>query len=108
MNKVAFVGSKRLGILLKNFGIEYFVAEKETIINEIKTLAKSNEYTVIFTEETFFDLVKNYLQEKTESLPVIMMLPTVMVKNRTLNLIGEVVKKAVGINILTKNEDRGE
>jgi len=72
--------------------------------NKIKAIIKSNEYAVIFTEETYFDVVKDYLAKKTEPVPVIMMLPTVSTQNKTLHLISEVVEKAVGINILSKSE----
>jgi len=106
MNKVVFIGNKRIGILLKSFGIDHIEANDKTeAINKIKAEVKANRYTVILTEETFFETVKSFLEKKTDPIPVIMMLPTATISNNTVKMIGEVVEKAVGIDILAKSEN---
>lgn len=104
MNKIVFVGNKRLGILLKSFGIEMIVAKTNTeVSSKLKELIKSGAYSIILTEETYADVVKEIISKKTAPLPSVMMLPTIEASGETVKMIGEVVEKAVGINILGKN-----
>lgn len=108
MNKIAFVGSKRIGLLLKSFGIDAIEAnDAEAVMNKLKNLSRGKIYYIIFTEETFSEVVKEFINKKTAALPVVMMLPTIETSGETVKMIDEVVKKAVGISIL-KNEDTGE
>jgi len=104
MNKVAFVGNKRLGILLKSFGIEMHATKTSAeVSSKLKELIKVNTYSIILTEETYADVVKEIISKKTAPMPAIMMLPTIEASGETVKMIGEVVEKAVGINILGKN-----
>ena len=108
MNRIAFVGSRRIGLLLKSFGIDAIEAnDAAMVVNQLKNLSKGNVYYIILTEETFSEAVKEFINRKTSTLPVIMMLPTIETSGETVKMIDEVVKKAVGISIL-KNEDTGE
>ncbi|BAL81285.1 V-type ATP synthase subunit F [Caldisericum exile] len=103
MNKIAFVGRKRLGILLKSFGIDMYYAENSTeLASKLKEILKSGDYAIILTEEIYVDVVKDIVSKKTAPLPTIMMLPTIEKSGETVKMIGEVVEKAVGINILGK------
>jgi V/A-type H+-transporting ATPase subunit F len=104
MNKVAFVGNKRLGILLKSFGIEMYATKTSAeVSSKLKELIKVSTYSIILTEETYADVVKEIISKKTAPMPAIMMLPTIEASGETVKMIGEVVEKAVGINILGKN-----
>jgi V/A-type H+-transporting ATPase subunit F len=104
MNKVAFVGNKRLGILLKSFGIEMYATKTSAeVASKLKELIKVSTYSIILTEETYADVVKEIISKKTAPMPAIMMLPTIEASGETVKMIGEVVEKAVGINILGKN-----
>lgn len=106
MNKnIAFIGKKSLAILLKNFGIDTYIAENEnSFLTQLKSLTKSNKYLLILTEEGFSHSVKDFLSKQTAPLPVIMMLPTVEVSGETIKMIGDMVERAVGVNILSKSE----
>jgi len=104
MNKIAFVGNKRLGILLKSFGIEMDATNTSAeVSSKLKELIKVSTYSIILTEETYADVVKEIISKKTAPMPAIMMLPTIEASGETVKMIGEVVEKAVGINILGKN-----
>lgn len=104
MSKMAFIGSERLGILLKSFGVETFVAKNNSeLILKLKELVKNNMYSIILTEESYVEVIKDFLTKKTTPIPAIMMLPTIESSGETVKMIGEVVEKAVGINILGKN-----
>ena len=105
MNKIAFVGRKKIGILLRSLGIDDFEAKDALALKErMRELLKENKYILILTEEVYVTTVKDLLSRKTGALPVVMMLPTLEVTGATLSMIGDVVGKAVGVNILSKKE----
>ncbi len=109
MAKIAFVGESRLGLLFNSFDITSFaVSNGEEALNKIIELSRSKEYTIILTSEDYIASIGDYLSNRQEISPVIFMLPSKENRGESVSVIRDVVEKAVGIDILSKNKLQGE
>lgn len=109
MSKMAFVGENRFGLLLKSFDIKIFPVQNGLeALEKIIELSKTHEHAVIITSEEYSDFLRDYLSKRKEVSPVIFMLPSGSHKGESISNIRNVVEKAVGIDILSKNKQQGE
>jgi vacuolar-type H+-ATPase subunit F/Vma7 len=104
MSKIAFLGEEKLSLMFKNFGIDIFTIEnREEVIKKINEVIKMNYEIILITEENAGNL-GDFLEKRTETFPVIFVLPSSCYSGFGINLISNVVEKAVGINILSKEK----
>jgi vacuolar-type H+-ATPase subunit F/Vma7 len=102
MNKIVFLGEERLSLMFKNFGIDVFVLQSsEEMIKKINDVVKMDYKIILITEENA-ESIRSFLEKRTETFPVIFVLPSSYYSGFGLNLISNVVEKAVGIDILSK------
>ncbi len=106
MSKVAFVGEERIGYLFRSFDFTMFpVKTGEEAIGKIKEIYKSKKFDVIITTEDFAVSLGEFMQEKTDVMPVIFVLPSPKhYEGLGIQWIRKSVEKAVGIDILSNKE----
>ena len=105
MSKIAFVGENRFGVLLNSFDIKVFPVQNGLeALEKIIELSKIHEYALIITSEDYSDSLEDYLLKRKEVSPVIFMLPSGSHKGESISNIRNVVEKAIGIDILSKNK----
>ncbi len=106
MSKVAFVGNKKLGYLFRSFDFSVFPAENGSEAKEkILEIYKKKSFDIVITTEELAGELGEFIQEKTDVFPVIFVLPS-PAKHEQLGIqwIRKSVERAVGIDILSKNE----
>ena len=107
MSKAAFVGEEKLAYLFRSFDFEVFsVKDSEEAFKIIQKIYREKTADVIITTEDFAsDELGEFIRGKVDVMPVIFVLPTPS-RNEGLGIewIRKSVEKAVGINILSKNE----
>jgi vacuolar-type H+-ATPase subunit F/Vma7 len=109
MAKIAFVGENRFGLFLNSFDIKIFpVASGEEALEKIIELSKAHDYSIILTSEEYSGTLRDYLSKRKDISPVIFMLPSTSNKGESISLIRDVVKRAIGIDILSKSKSQGE
>ncbi|MGB9694750.1 MAG: V-type ATP synthase subunit F [Caldisericaceae bacterium] len=105
MSKIAFVGENRLGLFLNSFDVKIFpVQDGDEALEKIIELSKTREFVLIITSEEYSDSLRDFLTERKDISPVIFMLPSGTHKGESISNIRDVVEKAVGIDILSKNK----
>lgn len=103
--KVVFVGEERLGLLFKNFDIDFLIVKNSfECLEKVSELCKDNIYKVILTSEEYIESLQGFIEKRKAAYPVIFMLPGASFFNASANLIRDVVEKAVGIDILSKSK----
>jgi V/A-type H+-transporting ATPase subunit F len=106
MSKLAFVGEEKVGYLFRSFDFAMFpVKDSEEAIAKIKEIYKSKKFDVVITTEDFAEDLGKFMQEKTDVMPVIFVLPSLS-RHEGLGIqwIRKSVEKAVGIDILSNKE----
>lgn len=106
MSKVAFVGNKKLGYLFRSFDFSFFPAENESEAKEkILEIYKKRNFDIVITTEELAGELSEFIRKKENVFPVIFVLPS-PAKHEQLGIqwIRKSVERAVGIDILSKNE----
>jgi vacuolar-type H+-ATPase subunit F/Vma7 len=104
MSKIAFIGEKKLSLIFKNFDVDTFIVKEglETL-KKIEEIVKM-DYSIILVTEEYSENLKEFLLKRTETVPVIFVLPSIYYSGFGVNLISSVIEKAVGIKILSKEK----
>jgi len=106
MSKIAFVGEEKLALMFNNFDIDIFAVQNgEEALIKVNELLKM-DYDIILITEEYTENLKSFLEKRTETFPVIFVLPSSYSSGFGINLIGSVIEKAVGIKILSRGKDQ--
>ena len=104
MLKIAVIGGSETVIGFKALGLEaYPVSNGDEALTKLKHLTRDSEdYAIIYVEETFGDAVESEIKRLCDSpTPAIILIPgRDGASGRGLEALNEAVERAVGTNIL--------
>lgn len=107
MYKIAVVGDKDSVLGFKTIGIDVFPVTNDAIqIQKIIEELINKNYAIIYITEQKYQLITEFIEkQKSNIIPAIITIPSQTENlNLGLNKVKEITKKAIGMDIVLKNE----